>query len=293
MNSTTQAFLSLLTSGCLLFLTAAPPSIGVIRSSGDFQVDGSTVRGNATLFDGSTIQTTANQSRIELSGGDEIVLAPGSRAQVYRDHTVLQQGSQRIRTSHAYPVDAASLRISSGNTRTVADIVSGDGNRVSIAAREGLLDVRNGAGVLVATVRPGLALAFSPQAGGAATATKMTGCLGMKNGHYFLKDDTTGVTVELQGADVAKHDGHQVEITGSMIPGAPPAPGASQVVQVGTFDSVGARCNIPGGAAIPAAGMSAGVIGAIVGGVAVAGTLIGLGVAGTFSGKSSTPVSTP
>jgi hypothetical protein len=50
----------------MLFLMAAPPSIGVIRSSGDFQVDGSTVSGNATLFEGSTVQTAAAQSKIQL-----------------------------------------------------------------------------------------------------------------------------------------------------------------------------------------------------------------------------------
>ena len=272
MNAPMRSFLSLMTSGCLLFLMAAPPSIGVVRSSGDFQVDGATVSGNATLFEGSTVQTAATQSRIQLTSGAAIVLAPKSRAQVYKDH-----------------FEAATLRISPTDTHTIAQIVSQDSSHVSISAVQGLVDVRNGAGVLVATVRPGLALAFFTQTGGAATATKMKGCLGMKNGHYFLTDDTTGVTVELQGADVAKHDGHHVEITGSMIPGATPAPGASQVVQVVTFDSVGARCNIPGGAAIPGAGLSTGAIVAIVGGVAVAGILIGLAAAGEF--KSGPPAS--
>src|ERR1035438_4942983 len=202
MNAPMRSFLSLMTSGCLLFLMAAPPSIGVVRSSGDFQVDGATVSGNATLFEGSTVQTAATRSKIQLSSGAAIVLAPNSRAQVYKDH-----------------FEAATLRISPTDTHTIAQIVSQDSSHVSISAVQGLVDVRNGAGVLVATVRPGLALAFSTQAGGAATATKMSGCLGMKNGHYVMTDNTTGVTVELKGPEVAKNNGHQVEITGSMIPG--------------------------------------------------------------------------
>jgi len=104
------------------------------------------------------------------------VLAPNSRAQVYKDR-----------------VEAATLRISPADTHTIAQVLTQDSNHVSISAVQGLVDVRNGAGVLVATVRPGLALAFSTQAGGAATATKMSGCLGMKNGHYLLIDDTTGL----------------------------------------------------------------------------------------------------
>lgn len=292
MNSPIRSFLSLLTSGSLLFLMAVPPSIGVIRSDGDFQVDGSAVTGNATLFDGTTVQTASAQSKIQLSSGVEIVLGPDSRVQVYRDHTVLQQGAQSIKNGQKHLIEAATLRILPTDPHTVAEIVARDSSHVSISALQGLVDVRNGAGVLVATVRPGMALAFNAQAGGAATATKLKGCLGMKNGHYLLTDDTTGVTVELQGPGVAKNNGHQVEISGSMIPGATPPPGASQVVHVVTIDSVGAKCNIPGGAVVAgAAGLSTGAIVAIVGGVAVGGTLIGLGVAGTFSGRSAT--STP
>ena len=275
MNSPIRSFLSLLTSGCLLLLTAAPPSIGVIRSNGDFQVDGSTVRGNATLFEGSTVQTAAAQSKIRLSGGAQIVLEPNTRAQVYKDH-----------------LEAATLRISPTGTHTVAEIVAQDGNHVSISAVQGLVDVRNSAGVLVATVRPGLALAFQTQAGGAATATQMRGCLVMKNGHYLLTDDTTSVTVELQGSDLAKDVGHQVQITGSLIPGATAAGGASQVVQVVTVASVGAKCSIPPGAGVAVGGgLSTAAIVAIVAGVAAVATTVGLAAAGTFSGRSA--ASTP
>jgi hypothetical protein len=291
MNSATRIFFSLLTSGCLLFLTAAPPSIGVIRSGGDFQMDGSSVTGNATVFEGSTIQTTSSQSTIQMSDGAEMVLAPASRVRLYRDRTVLQQGSQRIRNSQKHPIEVASLRISLTDAHTVAEIVAQDNNRVSVVAREGSVDVRNGAGVLVATARPGLALAFDTQAG-AATASKMSGCLVKKGDKYLLTDTTANVTVELQGPDVAKSAGHQVGITGSMIPNATPATGATQVIQVVTVDSVGAACGGAGKAgaagAGAAAGLSTGAIVAIVGGVAVAAATVGLAAAGTFSGRSAT-----
>lgn len=296
MNPATRSFLSLLTSGCLLFLTATPPSVGVIRSAGDFQMDGSIVRGNATVFEGSIVQTAATESMIQLSDGAEIVIAPGSRVQVYREHAVLQQGAQRVNSGQKYLIEAASLRISPTDTHTVAEIAAKDSQRVSVAARQGSVDVRNSAGVLIARVRPGLALAFDTQAGGAATAAKMSGCLVKKGNKYLLTDSASNVTVELQGPDVAKSAGHQVEITGSMIPGATPAAGASQVIQVVTVNSVGAACGgkssagaAAGGAA---AGISTGVIVAIVGGVAVA-TTVGLAAAGTFSGSGRTAESRP
>jgi uncharacterized protein YdeI (BOF family) len=273
MSTPVRTFLALLTSGSLLFLLAVPPSVGVIRSNGDFQVDGSTVSRNATLFEGSTVQTTTAQSKIQMSNGAQIVLRPNSRAQVYKDR-----------------VEAATLRISPVSTQTVAEIVTQDNNRVSISATQGLVDVRNGAGVLVATVRPGLALAFTAQAGGAATATKMSGCLVKKGDKYFLTDSTTGVTVELQGPEVAKSAGHQVQITGSMIPGATPATGASQVIQVVSVDSSGASCKVPVGAVVAGGGLSTGAIIAIVAGVAAVGIVVGLAASGTFS-SNSRPVS--
>jgi hypothetical protein len=277
MNAPIRSFLAVLTSGSMLFLMAAPPSIGVIRSTGDFQVDGSTVTGNATLFEGSTVQTSAAQSKIQLSSGAQIVLLPNTRAQVYKDR-----------------VEAATLRISPADTHTVAEILTQDNNRVSVRAFQGLVDVRNGAGVLVATIHPGLALAFTAQAGGASTATKMSGCLVKKGDKYFLTDGATGVTVELQGAAVAAAAGHQVEITGSMIPGATAAAGASQVIQVVTVDYVGASCQVPiAGPVAAGAGLSTGVIVAIVAGVAAVATTVGLAAAGTFSGNSKTAVSTP
>jgi hypothetical protein len=275
-----------------------------VRSDGDFQLDGSTVRGNATLLEGSTVQTSGTQSRIQLSGGAEIVLSPASRAQVYRDHTVLQQGAQSVKNGERYRIEAATLWISPTDTHTLAEIVAKDGNRVSIAAREGSVDVRNGAGVLVATVRPGLALAFDTQAEGTAKASRISGCLVNKGGKYLLTDNTTNVTVELQGTDAAKSAGHQVEITGLMIPEATPADGASQVIQVVTVDSVGAVCGQlmrasrgqAGGGTAGAgagAGLSTAAVVAVVAGVAVVGTVVGLAVAGTFSGKSQPPASTP
>jgi hypothetical protein len=270
---------------------ASPPSIGVIQSPGDFQVDGSTVRGNATLFEGSTIQTAAAQSRIKLSSGAEIVLQPSSRVQVYQDHTVLQQGAQSVKNGQKHLIEAATLRISATDNHAVAEIVTKDSNHVSIAALQGLVDVRNGAGVLVATVRPGMALAFTTQAGGASTATSMKGCLVKKGDKYFLTDDTTGVTVELQGLGLAGNVGHQVSITGSMIPVRHSGTGRFADGQVVTVDSVGAKFCGPAGAAV-SGGMSTGIIVAIVGGVVVGGTLIGLAASGAFSGSSAPATST-
>jgi len=159
---------------------------------------------------------------------------------------------------------------------------------------QGLVNVRNGAGVLVATVHPGLALAFTTQVGGASTATQMKGCLVRRDGKFFLTDDTTGVTVELTGTGLEGNAGHRVSITGSMIPGATPTAPATQTVQVVTMDSVGASCKVPpagaAGAGAAAGGLSTGAKVAIIAGVAAVGVTVGLAASGAFSGTSQ-PIS--
>jgi len=271
---------------CLLFVAmAAPLSIGFIKSNGDFRVDGSTIRQNSTLFDGNLIETTAARSVIELASV-EITLSPDSRAKVYRDHTILEKGTGVVKDAGTHVIEADTLRIFPSAKDSIVQVDITSPSSITVAARSGAAEVRSATGVLVASVRPGLALAFGSQAG-AATAFDMTGIEELKDGKYFLADDTTHVTVQLEGPDLAKFVGKCVEVTGSIIPGATPPSPASQLIQVATIKTTSCRK-----AAGWWPGLATGEKIAIIGGVAAAGAVAGLAAAGTFS--SSTPsASTP
>jgi hypothetical protein len=281
-----RSLVSVLAGGCLFVATAAPGSIGVIRSSGDFRVDGSTVRGNSTLFDGNLIETTSARSVVQLNSA-QITLAPESRAKIYQGRTILEKGASLLRDADKHFVEADSLQISPAAKDAVIQVDIQGPNRIAVAARSGSAQVRNSAGVLVADLRPGMALAFDTQAG-ASTAVKITGVVVLRNGNYFITDTTTHVTSQIQGADLAKYVGKNVEITGAIIPGATPLAGATQVVQVGGIHLAAAGAAGGGGGA--AGGAAAGshvALFAIIGGVAVGGTVIGLAAAGSFSGAPS------
>jgi len=265
---------------------AAPLSIGFIKSTGDFRVDGSTIRQNGTVFDGNLIETTAARSVIELASV-EITLSPDSRAKVFRDHTILEKGTGVVKEAGNHLIEADTLRISPSEKDSVVQVDITSPSSITVAARSGAADVRSASGVLVASVRPGLALAFGSQAG-AATAFEASGVEEFREGKYFLTDATTHVTVELEGSDLAKYVGKCVEVTGSIIPGANPTSPASQLIQVATIKT--GPCP-PAAGAMPRAGLSLGAKVAIIGGVAAAGTAVGLAAAGTFS--SSPSASTP
>src|ERR1035437_4260731 len=186
--------LSLLTIGCLLALTAAPASIGIVKSTGQFRVNGSAIPGNSNLFEGDVVETA-------------------------RGRTVLEKGSGLFAGAPSYAVEAATLRIAPAAKNAVIQVEISAPNRISVATREGGAEVRNSSGVLVASLRSGMALAFDPQAAGASTALKIKGTVESGDGKFFLTDTTTNVKFELQGTDLAKYDRKCVEIAGSSIPG--------------------------------------------------------------------------
>jgi len=269
-------------TGCALTLMGGPESIGYVRSAGDFRVNGSVVRGNSTVLAGNVVETEAARSVMQL-GGAQITLSPQSQAKVFGDHTVLMKGEGLIRDGGKYAMEANQLRIVSTSNDAVIQVDIQSPKHLSVAARSGVAQVRNTSGMLLAEVRPGLALAFDEQTGG-NTAVEITGTVTEKDGKYFLTDSTTNLTYELRGPDVAKYKGKKVKVVGAMIPGAVLTGGATAAVAVSSISAVavGAATGAATGAILTGKGL------AIIAGVAIGGTVAGLAAAGSFSGPAST-----
>lgn len=293
MDLKTKTLISILTSGCLVMVSAAAPSVGLIKANGEFRVDGSELKGNSTLFNGSTVESKSVRSEIRLSSGGQLLLSSGSRVKVFSDHTVLEKGSGLVKNVANHSIEAGTLSITAPGKGTEAQISVTKPGHVMVSAVNGPVSVRNSAGVLVASVRPGSVVELTPQSG-SASQTKVSGTLASNGGKYFVTDSTSNVTVEVQGSELAKWTGKQVDVSGSIVKNAQPSSGASQVVQVASIknlDAVAGNAPQAGGAGAGAgagAGMSSAAIVAIISGVAVAGTLGGLGLSGTFSSNDTT-----
>ena len=54
------------------------------------------MKGNATLFDGSVVETSQASADLRLNKGVEITMSPASRGTLYSDHLVLQQGPSQV-----------------------------------------------------------------------------------------------------------------------------------------------------------------------------------------------------
>ncbi len=284
----------------VMIASGGVPVIGTVVAKGAFRLDNATVTGNATLFEGATIETAKAASRMEIASGARITLGADSKGRFYGDHMILERGEGRLEKAEGFSFEARGLIIQPETGNASARVALIGGARVELAALSGSFRVLNARGLLVANVASGGALALEPQA--TETITKLTGTLHKVGGHYLLTDETTKVTVELSGPGLAKEVGSRVEVVGKMDPSATPVTDASQVIRVSAVTHLGpgadANAGSPAaGAAGPAAAagghhiaLSATTI-AIIGGIAVAATLGGLAAAGKLPGQGSAPVS--
>lgn len=271
--------------------SAAAPVIGTVVAKGVFRLDNATVTGNATLFEGATIETKIAESHMELSSGARVVLGADSKAKFYGDHLVLEKGGGQLQKASGFRFEARGLIIQPETGNASARVALGGGARVELAALSGSFRILNARGNLVANLGAGRALELEPQAG--ETATKLTGTLTKVGDHFLLTDETTNVTVELAGQGLAKEVGNRVEIIGSMDPTATPVTDASQFIRVTAVKHLGKGA---AGSGTAAAGRGSGSGGglaistttiAIIGGVAAAATLGGLAAAGKLPGQGA------
>src|SRR5438034_1104635 len=153
-------------AGVLTALLAAGSAIGMAVANGGLMVNHSQVWGNATLFDGSVVETTAGYSRLQLEKGVQVRLASDSRATVHDGRLVLDAGQGDIESANSYEIEAKTLHIRTASAGTQARVKVSNGHTVMVAAVHGAVRVTNATGLLIARVDAGSTLSFEPQAAG-------------------------------------------------------------------------------------------------------------------------------
>jgi hypothetical protein len=142
---------------------AATPAIGVALSEGTILVNNAQTPGNATVFNGTTLQTQQTSSQVRLKSGAQVRFDLDSRGTLFTDHVDLQQGSARISD---FAASASGLNVramgDSSASVTMKDKV------VQIAALTGSVQVFNAEGLNVANLLPGRAVELPQDAGAAA-----------------------------------------------------------------------------------------------------------------------------
>ena len=267
--------------GMLIALPAAGSAIGMAVATGSLTVNHSQVWGNATLFDGSLVETATGYSQLQLEKGVQVRLASESRATIHEGRLVLEAGQGELESASGYEVEARTLHIRAAAQGTQARIKLTDANVVMVAAVHGAVRVSNAAGVLIARVDAGTTLSFEPQAAGAEAPTKVSGCLLAKSGRFILAERTNHVILEVTGLGVAEEIGNQVEISGKADTGKPHVADASQIIKV-----VGLRQIHKGGCSAMAKKVGAATVAGAAAATVAAGA--GTGVAGAAGAATAT-----
>lgn len=300
-----KSFLAIVLAMQLSVGLAAPSAIGIATAKGGFRIDNAAVSGNGTLFSGATVETDRASGQLALRNGARLQLGANSRAKIFENRLVLEQGAGQFRAGekNQFNLEARSLRIIPADASSVAHVSMVGANRIHVSALRGSFRVASANGVVVAALAAGHALEFEPSQAGASAPSKLSGCVVSKDGRFFLTDETSNVTVELRGPGLSQQAGHKVEVTGAQLPGVTPVQpaylNAGMVVQVSEMKMVSRKCALPAaaaaaagaagagaataGAAAGAAGAAAGVSTAVVAGVVVAAaataTAVGITIA--------------
>jgi hypothetical protein len=222
--------------GALSYASAGTRAIGTASADGDMRVDGYQVKGDATLFDGTVVETGQASAVLRMQQGTEVKLATGSKAIVHPDCIILQQGTTEWSGSNSFLLEARGLHVSPSapDSRGLVS-VSGAG-AVEVEALGGTFRVTDYVGLFVANVQGGNAMSFATPEYGApgAKATTLIGDLSKVEGCYLLKMPSPNASslFEVRGKNLDRLIGKRVSLTGSFDLNLKPMGGASHVFLV-------------------------------------------------------------
>lgn len=151
---------------------ADPAAIGIATSSGHFRVDNNKVLRNATVFEGTAVETGDGSGQLRLAA-TSVAFDANTRGTVYKNRVVLDRGKIQWTGGPAFRAEAGAVQII-GDSGTSKAIVLKSGAQVQVASLGGTVSVRDAAGALVSTVAPGTAMAFVEDQAGAQTSDTST-----------------------------------------------------------------------------------------------------------------------
>lgn len=264
---------------CLLsYAEAGTVSIGTVSARGNLRIDNYTVKGNATLFDGTVVETEQATANLRMNKGAEITMSTDSRGTLYNDHLVLQQGESELAASGGFQLQANGIRVIANEPNSRAVVSMKPGNTVEVASLNGSFGVISKSGVLLANVHPGHVVSFAMQEGANPLTFSGVGLVSFENGTYYLTT-VEDVKYVLTCKDSHRFVGDKVYVTGTLS-GPSGQPGANgTMLCVKTMDINGG-----GGTAVMSKNKWL-IAGVIVGGAT------GLGVALANRNQSSKPAS--
>lgn len=190
----------------------APAAIGVVSASGYFDLEGSRIWGNSTLFEGADVQTTEASSELALPNGVKVHLAAHSAVRVWKDRIELTRGSGQVLAPATFTVRTGAVSVEGTRYRVGLHPDA----RLEVTSLAGSARVLSSNRTLLATVPAGRNLTFAMQ-----QPMTRSGCLLYKGNGFILQVDDSPEVLQLTGPSLAQNLGNRVQVTG--VPSAAPA----------------------------------------------------------------------
>jgi hypothetical protein len=258
-------------------VTAAPRYIGTVTADGRLWVDSAGVSNHATIFEGSVIETEDVPAKLRLASGTSVWLDVSTRVDVFQNHLLLQKGRAQLDAGSAFRIEARTLRVALASPESRAVVGIQDSGAVQVGALNGEAHVRNAKDRMVARVSHGRPVDLRLDSGGGSL---VTGCVSKLGKSFVMRDEVSGVPVELRGKGLDTYPGKRIQVSGMAAESRGTA--AEQVIQASVLKVLGTSCaaSLPasagaaaeGSRAIASISASAGISSprAVLGGVAVA-----------------------
>ena len=192
---------------------AAGEAIGSVYSKGAYRMDGVGARGNATVFDGSTLETDEAAAQIHLTNGANMWLAPKTRVTMSAQQILLLAGMGQFETPPRYRLETRAVRVSAAQPHTTVRMALDESGGSVVAPLNGAVEVTNSRGLHVGELAGGSAVRFANQPG-SDSRVSVSGCMSRNRDEITLTDTVTNVPVRLTGAGLEKQIGHMVDVSG-------------------------------------------------------------------------------
>lgn len=259
--------------GVLLPTFAGNSAIGLAVTPGHLVVNGSRVNGNATVTEGLELKTENAPGTVHLTSGATVLLDRNSRAKVFADRVILEEGVGQVGGKNTVPMWSMGLKVVADSAAQAR--VDRKADSLVVESLRGPVGVFSTEGVLLARVTEGRALGFKPMATPDGMSS-VTGRVAKEGSRFVLPDEVTGRKIELEGSGLAQEVGQRVTVSGK-------ASADQQKILVARMNRVAEEASMPEPAPAPSpsprpapAALAGPAIIAIV--VGAAGTAIGVGV---------------
>jgi hypothetical protein len=224
---------------------AASSAIGSVSTRGEINVGGYAVRGTATLFDNTSVETSDFAAILRLEKGTEIKLGAGSSSMLFHNRLVLSRGETQLTSATPFQIEANNLHISPSTSHSTGIVSMNSHNDVEVGALQGGLRVTDSNGALLAEVDPGASLSFpaEPRAQDSPAPPRPLhappesindiGLLSFENGRFYLTSTLSGIKYEISRNGLSNYVGDKVVLSGTVLSGTAAEPVLVAVKSIG------------------------------------------------------------